>query len=139
MINNSTTRFYFGAVAVLCMLCVACGKDNAPKVPLGHQQARNELVGAAKVALDSGNALFRAKAYEGALAQYQRASELAPSETAPILGILMVADVTRNAKLSESTLARLRKLDPSLADSSAVTPHSQMMRQHPKVPPPASG
>jgi hypothetical protein len=83
--------------------------------------------------------LFRARSFDRALEQYERASELAPAETAPLLGILMVADVTRDAKLSESTLTRLRKLDPSLADSSAVTPHSRMMREHPKVPPPASG
>jgi hypothetical protein len=74
--------------------------------------------GESKLALDSGNILFRAKAFDLALAQYRRSSELAPNESAPLLGILMVADVTKNAKLSDSTLARMRVLNPGVTDSS---------------------
>ena len=134
------TKFSYSAIAVACVITAACQGEAPPKTPLAQPETPvSELVGAAKSALDSGNALFRAKAFDRALEQYERASELAPSESAPLLGILMVADVTKNAKLSESAMARLRKLDPSLAGSSAITPHSRMMREHPKLPPPSSG
>ena len=131
---------YGAVIMTACVAVAACGGKEAPKTPLARPKPpESQLIGEAKNALDSANVLFRAKSFDRALEQYERASELAPAETAPLLGILMVADVTRDAKLSESTLTRLRKLDPSLADSSAVTPHSRMMREHPKVPPPASG
>ncbi len=47
------------------------------------------------MALDSGNMLFRAKAYDRALVQYRRSARLAPTELAPLLGILMVAEATK--------------------------------------------
>jgi hypothetical protein len=128
------------AKSAALLLIIACAKKDEPKVPLGAAKPPNsELIGEARTSLDSGNALFRLKAYDQALAQYERASISAPHETAPLLGILMVSEATGNAKLSESALARLRKLDPSLADSSAATPHSRMIRSHPKVPPASSG
>lgn len=131
----------FSAVIVL-----ACGDRDAPKVPLG--QPANPVAGGApgptitgeaRVALDSANALFRARAFDGALAQYRRTAELAPTEVAPLMGIVMVAEATNNTQLRDSTLARIRVLDPTVADSTAVTGHSQMMDMHERVqqqPPP---
>ena len=106
--------------------------------------AANEAVpaitGEAKLALDSGNRLFRAKVYDEALAQYQRSAVLAPTALAPLLGIMMVADVTKDAKLTEATLPRIRKLNPALADSSTAMSHSKMIEAHPRTgtsaPPP---
>jgi Flp pilus assembly protein TadD len=95
--------------------------------------------GEAKTALDSGNILFRAKAYDRALVQYRRTAQLAPNEAAPLLGILMVADVTKNAKLADSTLARLRALNPAAADSSAAMSQAEILAIHSgtrKAPPP---
>jgi hypothetical protein len=82
------------------------------------------------VALDSANVLFRAKAYDLALVQYSRSARLAPTALAPLLGILMVADVTKNAKLSESTLSRLRELSPAAADSSGAMSHAEILDAH---------
>ncbi len=79
----------------------------------------------AKTALDSGNILFRARSYDRALAQYRRSARLAPTELAPLLGILMVTDVTKNAKLADSTLSRMRELNPGAA---VLRPQSRMPR-----------
>lgn len=128
-----------------------CGGSNreAPKIPLDQANPGSigtsgvatpgAMGGEAKTALDSGNMLFRAKAYNRALVQYRRSARLAPTELAPLLGILMVADVTKNAKLADSTLPRMRELNPAAADSSAAMSHAEILDIHSrakKVPPP---
>ena len=138
---NRMSVFRFSTVAVTVFTC-ACSGSDAPKVPLGtattatapmNESASHGLAGQARVALDSANQLFRARAYDMALAQYRRSADLAPGEVAPLLGILMVADVTKNSGLANETLPRLRKLDPTMADSSLVTPHSKIIKKHPAV------
>ena len=126
-----------------------CGGSEAPKIPLGHPnvggigrseaEAPGAMGGEAKTALDSANMLFRAKDYGRALAQYRRSAGLAPTELAPLLGILMVTDVTKNARLADSTLARIRELNPAAADSSAAMSHAEILEAHSrarKAPPP---
>lgn len=127
--------------SVIVLSIVGCKGSEAPKTPLGQAQpmtalpadhpALTGLTGDAKLALDSGNALFRAKAYDQALTQYSRSADLAPTELAPLLGIMMVAEVKGDAKLAGATLPRIRKIDPSMADSSTITSHSKMMKAHP--------
>jgi hypothetical protein len=140
MRNLTLSRFGFCLAAAMTIW--GCGGSNrdAPKIPLdranpasiGTTEAATPgaLVGAAKTALDSGNILFRAKAYDRALAQYRRSAQLAPTELAPLLGILMVTDVTKNAKLADSTLSRMRKLNPAAADSSAAMSHAEIVDVH---------
>jgi hypothetical protein len=126
-----------------------CGGADGPKLPLGHPDSRvigaretetpSAMGGEAKAALDSGNLLFRAKDFDRALAQYRRSARLAPTELAPLLGILMVTDVTKNAKLADSTLLRLHELNPRAADSSASMSHADILKAHSrarKAPPP---
>jgi hypothetical protein len=144
---NTMVVLRFCRFAATIGIC-ACGGTDAPKTPLGGASSRavaaNEAIpaitGEAKLALDSGNRLFRAKVYDEALAQYRRSAGLAPSELAPLLGIMMVADVTKDSKLTEATLPRIRKLNPALADSSAAMSHSKMIEAHPRAgtgaPPP---
>jgi hypothetical protein len=117
-----------------------CGGSEAPKIPLGQPNAGSigtsgastprAIGGDAKTALDNGNILFREKAYDRALAQYRRSALLAPTELAPLFGILMVAEVTKNAQLADSTLARMRELNPAAADSSAAMSHAEMLDAH---------
>ena len=117
-----------------------CSGSEAPKIPLdqakhgsiGTSEAATPgpISGEAKSALDSGNILFRARAYDRALAQYRRSARLAPTELAPLLGILMVTEVTKNAKLADSTLSRLRELNPGAADSSAAKSHAEILDAH---------
>lgn len=73
------------------------------------------------------------------MCQYRRSAQLAPTEVAPLLGILMVTDVTKNAKLADSTLSRMRELSPAAADSSAAMSHAEILEAHSrarKAPPP---
>lgn len=136
----TVSRFVLRSAVVVTT--AACGRSDAPKTPLGAARAGNvganesaapAIIGEAKLALDSGNMLFRAKAYDHALAQYRRSAVLAPHEIAPLLGILMVADVTKDSRLGDATLPLVRKLNPAVADSSASTPHSRMIEAHPRT------
>ena len=130
----SHVAFCLAAAAII----TGCGGSEAPKLPLGHptsgvsggRETPSGITGEAKAALDSGNMLFRAKAFNRALAQYRRSSQLAPTELAPLLGILMVNDVTRDAKLADSTLSRMRELSPAAADSSAAMTHGEILEAH---------
>ena len=123
-------------------IVVACKDSEAPKTPLGAPPPGSAAMGGtvpaisgdARVALDSANVLFRAKNYEAALAEYNRAATLAPTELAPLLGVMMVADITNNAKLADETRPRIKKLDPTYADSAAES-HSKIIRAHPPTTP----
>jgi len=149
MSSLTGSRFGF-CLAAVAMMIWGCGGSDAPKIPLGHPnvgesdrsgaEGHGAMSGEARSALDSGNMLFRAKIYDRALAQYRRSAGLAPKELAPLLGILMVTDVTKNARLADSTLARIRELNPAAADSSAVMSHADILRAHSRdrkaAPPP---
>jgi hypothetical protein len=132
---------FAGMLACACIVSGACTESDAPKTPLGAAPQGSmtgsapvsPIGGEAKRALDSANLLFRAKEYGLALEQYRRSSELAPAEMAPLMGILMVADVTKDTKLADSTLPKLRKLNPAVADSSVVSPHSRIPEGHPPL------
>jgi hypothetical protein len=121
-------------MVILALGVVACDSREAPKTPLGETtRSGSGISGNARIALDSGNALFRAKLYDAALAQYERSAGLVPAETAPLLGIMMVADVKKDKRLADATLERMKKLDPALADKEAVSSHSKVMKQHPAI------
>ena len=143
--NSKMLKLNLLTLAVVAANASACGKADAPKTPLGAEApaagsvngaAAPGISGPAKVALDSANLLFRAKSYDQALTQYRRSAELAPGEISPLLGIMMVADVTNDSSLARATVPRIRKLDPSYADS-APGSHARIMKAHPSagVPP----
>src|SRR5512141_776763 len=129
---------------VLCFAAAVtisgCGGSKEPKIPLNQAQARTVDTGGtvaqgamapeAQAALDSGNRLYRAKDYDRALEQYRRSAQLAPSESAPLVGILMVADVTKNSRLADSTLARMKALTPATPDSGAAMTEAEILRIH---------
>ena len=128
------------AVATAAITLVsACKGSDAPKTPLGVPPAGSNgavpsIGGEARVALDSANTLFRLKSYDAALSQYNRAAELAPTELAPLLGVMMVANITNNSKLADETRPRIRKLDPAYSDSAAES-HSKIIKSHPPTKP----
>ena len=140
MRSLTVSRFGFSFAAAATIWGCGGGNRDAPKIPLDQTKARSTgtngasitgaIGGAAKTALDSGNMLFRAKAYDLALAQYRRSARLAPTELAPLLGILMVTDVTKNRKLADSTLSRMRELSPAAADSSTAMSHAEIIDAH---------
>lgn len=131
----SDTAFPRLTLALLAAaLVLGCDRgDEAPMVPLGQpagQQAPGPTItGEAKVALDSANVLFRARAYDLALAQYRRSAQLVPNDVTPLMGVLMVAQATNDSRLADSTMARIREIDPSSADSSAME-HAKMIDLH---------
>ena len=119
---------------ILLLGLVACDNREASRTPLGESSTpESAIAGDGRIALDSGNALFRAKLYDAALGQYGRAARLMPSQVAPLLGIMMVADVKTDQRLQGATLERIKKLDPALADTAAVSSHSKVMKQHPST------
>jgi hypothetical protein len=114
--TGSRQRHIVLAVALVAIACTV--KQEAPKVPLSQATAADSarrvasahaLLGpAARAALDSGNALYRKKAYAAALAQYRVASALAPQHAAPYFGIYMVGRATRDSAMADSALAAIR-------------------------------
>ena len=143
-----------GAVLLATLALCACGRsaaDDAPKLPLGHPRVAAQgdsgerngptIRGEAKVVLDSGNILYKAKAYALALAQYRRAAMLAPDEEAPLFGVLMVANVTKNPRLADSATARIRELNASATGTSGALSAAELRDIHARVipapPPPA--
>ena len=126
----------FAAGAVLA--CTA--QQDAPKIPLaktaradgaGAEAAAHALLGpAARAALDSGNVLFRRKAYAEALAQYRSASSLAPQHSAPLFGIYMVARATNNPVMADSALAGIRLRSGAMSASPHTMSDSALQRMH---------
>ena len=110
-------------ITLLVASAIACSNgESSPKVPLDQLRADSahaaagvqaqggqvELTADARIALDSGNALFRKKAYSAALEQYRLSSSRSPKHAAPYFGIYMVAQATKNASLADSALANIR-------------------------------
>ena len=130
-----------------CMFIVAgtaafacTARQDPPKVPLDKsaradrvspEEAAHSLLGpAARAALDSGNALFRKKAYDAALAQYRAASELAPQHAAPLFGIYMVGRATSNSRMADSALAGIRLRSGAMTTAPHVFTDSSLQRMH---------
>ena len=118
---------------LLATALLSCGGPDGETPHAGStSSAPARLTGEAKVALDSGNVLFRAKAYDLALAQYRRSALLAPGDVTPLFGVLMVGEATRNSRLADSARARIRELNPSLADSTSRG-HAELIDQHSRI------
>ena len=124
-----------GCLSAMLVCAAACGRgDGASKVSLAAkdsseramQEAHSLLGPDAKAALDSGNALFRKKAYPEALAQYRLASDRAPQHSAPLFGIYMVARATNNGALADSALAGIRQRNGPLPTTQGGAPHGTM-------------
>jgi len=131
-------RWY--AIAVAAGAALACSdRAEPPKIPLTKNvadsvnavEAAHGLIGpAAKAALDSGNVLFRHKAYAAALAQYRAASALAPQHSAPLFGIYMVARATHNPVMADSALAGIRLRSGAMTPAPHVLTDTALQRIH---------
>jgi hypothetical protein len=131
MKDSAVRRFTLPVLAA--SLILGCGSRNDDASDAGESgSAPPRITGDAKVALDSGNVLFRARAYDLALAQYRRSAQLAPNDVTPLFGVLMVGEATKNARLADSARARIRDLNPSMADSSTQG-HAEMIDRHSRI------
>lgn len=72
--------------------------------------------------LDSGNAAFRHKNYDAALAFYGKARDAQPEHAAPWFGTYMVAQATKNTALADSALRMVRARAPELQSHPGGTP-----------------
>lgn len=135
---------------LMILTIVGCADREEPRVSLGGSQARaaapNDVVhqgvqgtqdtpgtlpAAARAALDSGNAQYRAGKFEAALASYRAAAKAAPKEAAPWFGIYMATN--RLGRTKDAADAQ-RMINALSGDSAALAPH-----QTPTVPPRPTG
>lgn len=125
------------AALTVLMLAAACGgASDQPKIPLSEASGaassapdpRTSLSPAARTAIDSGNAAFRAGQFEFALDQYKAAAREAPSSAAPYYGMYMVAGKLGRPKLADSAMALLKEragaAGKSLSDSGMKKVHA---------------
>ena len=125
------------------LAAAACGRDGGPKTSLAaavssdsikRMEAAHALIGdKARAVLDTGNALFRKKAYDDALRHYRAASDLAPQHAAPIFGIYMVARAMNNTKLADSAMSEIRKRNGSLPEAPHTMSDSALKELHKKA------
>lgn len=76
------------------------------------REARASLPDAAVAQLDSGNASFRDKNYDAALAHYQKVVDIAPDAAAGWFGIYMAQRELGDAAAADSAMARAQALAP---------------------------
>ena len=143
-IARRTARLTLAAAAIGA---AACSRGEQPKVPLAEatqaqpaSNPHNVLPPAARTAIDSGNAEYRAGHYDGALVQYRLATQAAPDNAAPYFGVYMVAKKLNNAALADSAMVQIRAHatgagGKALTDSSLAKMHTDTaaMRQHTEV------
>jgi hypothetical protein len=139
--TGSRARLIVLALALVATACTV--KQEAPKIPLSQTTAADSarrvasahaLIGpAARAALDSGNVLYRKKAYAGALAQYRAASALAPQHAAPYFGIYMVARATRDSAMADSALAAIRLRNGPMPTAPHSVNDSVLQRIHEQI------
>jgi hypothetical protein len=132
----------FGQI-VVCWLALgsaACGtRQDVPQVSLSKvvtdstrtaAAAQALLAPAAQAALDSGNVLYRKKAFTAALARYREAATLAPQHAAPLFGVYMVARAISDTAMADSALAGIRKRNGPLPSN----PHAVLDAMVKKAP-----
>ena len=138
---GSHARFTVMAGALVAIACTVT--QEAPKIPLSQATADDSarrvaaahaIIGpAARAALDSGNQLYRRKAYAAALARYREASALAPQHAAPYFGIYMVARATRDTAMADSALAAIRARNGPLPAAPHSVNDSVLQRIHEQI------
>jgi hypothetical protein len=138
MSRSFVRRWY--VIVVAAGAALACSdRREPPKIPLAKSVADNPkaveaahaLIGpAAKAALDSGNVLFRHKAYAAALVEYRAASALAPQHSAPLFGIYMVARATNNPVLADSALEGIRLRSGAMTPAPHALTDTALQRIH---------
>ncbi|HEU4564709.1 MAG TPA: hypothetical protein VFS05_08680 [Gemmatimonadaceae bacterium] len=97
--------------------------------PLGETMPASDLPPAARAALDSGNAAFREKAYDKALAYYRNGVKAAPDHSAPYFGVYMAAKAMGNLVLADSAMAQVKahaKGATAMSDSALKEMHAKV-------------
>jgi Flp pilus assembly protein TadD len=87
---------------------------------------------AAKIALDAGNAAYRAKQFGEAIARYREASAASPDHAAPWFGVYMAASEMKNKALADSAMAKVNALS---SDAAALNTHAEIAKSGAKPTP----
>lgn len=111
-------RLAGATLAAAAIALAACSRaSEPPKIPLNQAadasaeatpNPHDLLVPAARTALDSANASFRAGDYQAALTQYRSAAKAQPENVAPYYGVYMVAQKLGDKKLAASAMAEVQ-------------------------------
>ncbi len=119
--------------ATLALLAAGCSKaGQQSKTPLSQMAAgqadttnpHTSMSPAARAALDSGNAAYRAGKYGDALTAYRTAADQAPLNVAPFFGIYMAAEKLGNKPLADSAATEIRKRSAdNMSDSTLQSLH----------------
>lgn len=137
------------AALIVAVMMTGCREDQGDDqmtgsvTPRDLQQARAGWPEGLAVAVDSGNALFSAKDYDGALAQFQEATRIAPEVTAGWFGIYMTEHARGNIAAADSAMARVQQLSPGASlvhpDTNAGMPAGHPDTSMPPAHPPTTG
>jgi hypothetical protein len=108
-----------GAALVTAMLLIGCGGDQGDRVPLGgpgsvEPMQVEDLPPQIQAQLDSGNAAFRARDYDGALSHFTQVSELAPGLAAGWYGIGMTHSAMGNQEEANAAMMQAHRLAPEI-------------------------
>lgn len=135
---SSLSRF-LSTASPLCvaLLLGACGKSydkgrGAPPATTGS--TTKPMPAAAQIALDAGNAAYKEKKMDAALASYRAAAAAAPTHAAPWFGVYMVAGAMNNAALADSAMAQVK----ALSQESAVLDEHARTAANPATAPSAN-
>jgi len=106
-------------VVLVALGMLACDGGNASRAgDTGAGGTEPEAVApAARAALDSGNAAFRARNYHEALAQYQKSVQHAPEYASAWFGIYMAQEKLGNKAAADSAMRRVQELAPQMPSS----------------------
>ena len=105
------------ALVLLLVTASACKPEQAPQTEAPQVQeagppAQQALPPEVAAQLDSGSTAFRADDFEGALAHYTKAAELAPDLAAAWFGVFMAQEALGNADAAQAALAKTQELEP---------------------------
>jgi hypothetical protein len=135
---SSLSRFIAGTSS-LCVALAAggCGKADraaqaAPAAPPVTGTVATTLPPEARAALDAGNAAYRAKRMDVALADFRAAAVAAPTHAAPWFGVYMVAGALNNTALADSAMVHVKALSQ---DAAVLDAHAKSAADPTTLPP----
>jgi tetratricopeptide (TPR) repeat protein len=110
-------KIRIAALVAAALFVGACddGSKNAERMTIAEAGAgEDRLPAEVREPIDMGNAAYRAKDFETALAYYRQAADRAPDEPTTWFGVAMAAEALGNQPLADSARARIDLLAPDL-------------------------
>jgi Flp pilus assembly protein TadD len=105
------------ALIAVGLLAAGCndGSQSEARMTIGDSDpGASRLAAEVREPIDNGNAAYRAKDYEAALAHYRLAAERAPEEPTTWFGVAMAAEALGEQAVADSARVRIEQLAPEL-------------------------